>query len=48
MPTGPGYADIVIVSSYPADIDYWQAEKGLSVSLISLVRYLTDSHGPLP
>ncbi len=25
----PGRADIVIVSSYPADIDYWQAMKGL-------------------
>jgi nickel-dependent lactate racemase len=25
----PEPADIVIVSSYPADIDYWQAEKGI-------------------
>ena len=25
----PGLADIVIVSSYPADIDFWQANKGL-------------------
>jgi len=29
-PTIPGYADIVVVSSYPADIDYWQAMKPLS------------------
>ena len=25
----PASADVVIVSSYPCDIDYWQAEKGL-------------------
>jgi nickel-dependent lactate racemase len=25
----PGLADIVIVGSYPADIDFWQANKGL-------------------
>jgi nickel-dependent lactate racemase len=25
----PAPADVVIVSSYPCDIDYWQAEKGL-------------------
>lgn len=25
----PGLADIVIASSYPADIDFWQANKGL-------------------
>lgn len=25
----PALADVVIVSSYPCDIDYWQAEKGL-------------------
>jgi nickel-dependent lactate racemase len=25
----PGLADIVLVSSYPADIDFWQANKGL-------------------
>ncbi|MDR1966209.1 MAG: nickel-dependent lactate racemase [Synergistaceae bacterium] len=25
----PERADIVVVSSYPADIDYWQAEKGV-------------------
>jgi len=25
----PAQADIVVVSSYPADIDWWQAEKGL-------------------
>ncbi len=25
----PGLADIVLVSSYPADIDYWQANKAL-------------------
>ena len=25
----PAPADIVIVSSYPANIDYWQAEKGI-------------------
>jgi len=29
-PTIRGYADIVVVSSYPADIDYWQAMKPLS------------------
>ncbi len=29
-PSIPGYADIVVVSSYPADIDYWQAIKPLS------------------
>lgn len=28
-PKIPGLADIVIVSSYPADIDYWQASKPL-------------------
>jgi nickel-dependent lactate racemase len=25
----PALADVVVVSSYPCDIDYWQAEKGL-------------------
>jgi nickel-dependent lactate racemase len=25
----PAQADIVVVSSYPADLDYWQAEKGV-------------------
>ena len=25
----PGLADIVLVSSYPADIDFWQANKAL-------------------
>lgn len=25
----PGYADVVVASSYPADIDYWQAVKAL-------------------
>jgi len=29
-PMIPGYADMVVVSSYPADIDYWQAIKPLS------------------
>ena len=28
-PTIPGYADIIVVSSYPSDIDYWQAAKPL-------------------
>ena len=32
----PGYADIVIVSSYPADIDYWQAEKALSYAMMGV------------
>lgn len=26
-PRVPSYADVVVVSSYPADIDYWQAHK---------------------
>ncbi len=30
FPKIPGYADIVIVSSYPFDIDYWQASKALA------------------
>ena len=29
-PAISGYADIVVISSYPADIDYWQAMKPLS------------------
>jgi len=28
-PIIPGYADIIVVSSYPSDIDYWQAAKSL-------------------
>jgi len=28
-PKVPGYADVVVVSTYPADIDYWQAVKAL-------------------
>ena len=35
-PNVPGYADIVIVSSYPADIDYWQAEKALSYAMMGV------------
>ncbi len=30
LPKIPGYADIIIVSSYPFDIDYWQASKALA------------------
>ena len=35
-PKVPGYADIIIVSSYPADIDYWQAEKALSYAMMGV------------
>jgi len=35
-PNVPGYADIVMVSSYPADIDYWQAEKALSYAMMGV------------
>ena len=35
-PEIPGYADIVIVSSYPADIDYWQAIKPLDFGIAAV------------
>lgn len=34
--TIPTRADIVVVSSYPCDIDYWQAEKGLVSAYFSV------------
>lgn len=35
-PRVPGRADIIVVSSYPADIDYWQAEKALSYAVMGV------------
>ena len=35
-PTVPNYVDILIVSSYPADIDYWQAQKALSYASLAV------------
>ncbi|MDR3075751.1 MAG: nickel-dependent lactate racemase [Synergistaceae bacterium] len=32
----PRRADVVVVSSYPADIDYWQAEKGISAAYFAV------------
>jgi lactate racemase len=34
----PAPADMVIVSSYPCDIDYWQAEKGLIAAYFAVKR----------
>lgn len=34
----PGRADIVIASSYPADLDYWQGGKGLSAASFAVKR----------
>jgi nickel-dependent lactate racemase len=34
----PALADVVIVSSYPCDIDYWQAEKGLISAYFAVKR----------
>jgi len=35
-PEVPGPADIVVVSSYPADIDYWQAAKPLDYASVAV------------
>lgn len=35
-PEVPGPADIVVVSSYPADIDYWQASKPLDYASVAV------------
>ena len=35
-PKVPGPADIVVVSSYPADIDYWQASKPLDYASVAV------------
>jgi len=35
-PAVPGRADIVIVSSYPADIDFWQASKPLDYASVAV------------
>ena len=35
-PAVPGQADIVIVSSYPADIDFWQAAKPLDYASVAV------------
>jgi len=35
-PAVPGQADIVIVSSYPADIDFWQASKPLDYASVAV------------
>jgi len=35
-PEVPGLADIVVVSSYPADIDYWQAAKPLDYASVAV------------
>jgi nickel-dependent lactate racemase len=35
-PAVPGQADIVVVSSYPADIDFWQATKPLDYASVAV------------